>query len=650
MKWSTRRTRVGVVTALAAALVFCLAAPSTVSAQTLQPPFDSSYSITDLGGPPGVPSSLGGLTLKAETTDRLLIGGDANTDAGALYEVRLTRDSVSSHINGFAAEDATRFADAAYNDGGVTYGPGGVLFLTRWDTVAGGEGNKLGQTKPGSSITDRVIDLGPLGVAHSPGALMFVPPGQPGADSLKLASYPNGEWYDASVAPDGNGTYDVENVDEVAASTLGGGPEGFVYVNPGSPHFSSPSILVSEFDSGEVAAYEIDANGDPIVATRRTFIDGLTGAEGALIDPVTGDFLFSTFGGGDRVILVSGFATTPKLTVIKHVVNDNGGSAAAGAWTMHIKSGGADVLGSPFAGAESPGVTRAVPPGSYVVSESGGPGGYAASISGDCAADGTVTVQPGESQTCTITNDDVAPPPPTAEFTPVPDPVTTPDVFSDKLVGYWKLRGSDTSAVFQTTRHGLFQGQLPQPIWGWTPGYTARTFRPGGCYRQVGRLAWVIGFAGGGAWYRYRPNSNCRPAGVTTARWFLNGPNGLRQQYIVRSGGPGSPGRQVRLFWARTRPLLDLERPSDRPRVERLTVSFRTFAHHSHRVELRRGGRVIRARTVRNRDGQWTIRMDVALQRGARYEVVLRARRGSALVRQIRRFLVQRNFELAFGR
>jgi hypothetical protein len=36
-------------------------------------------------------------------------------------------------------------------------------------------------------------------------------------------------------------------------------------------------------------------------------VTGLTGAEGALIDPVTGDFLFSTFGGGNKIIRISGF-------------------------------------------------------------------------------------------------------------------------------------------------------------------------------------------------------------------------------------------------------------------------------------------------------------------------------------------------------
>ncbi len=98
----------------------------------------------------------------------------------------------------------------------------------------------------------------------------------------------------------------------------------------------------------------------------------------------------------------------PSLTVIKHVVNDDGGSAVASDWQMHVTQGGNDVSGSPFAGAESPGTTKAVDAGSYNVSESGGPSGYALSYSGDCNAQGNVTVAPGQSATCTLTNDDQA--------------------------------------------------------------------------------------------------------------------------------------------------------------------------------------------------------------------------------------------------
>ena len=287
-------------------VLLALALAPAASAQELAAPFDGSYSIRDIGVPPGVPDRLGGLTLKAGATDRLLIGGDANEDIGALYEVGLVRDG-SGHIVGFSGT-ATRFADAIYNDGGVTYGPGGVLFLSRWPQ------NELGQTKPGSGVTDKVIPLDPFGVEPWLASFQFVPQGQPGAGSFKMASYRGGQWYDAEVVPDGSGTYDLRNVTPVPASTLTGGPEGFVYVPGGSPRFSGPSLLVSEYGVDEVAAYAVDGEGDPIVGSRRAFITGLDGAEGALLDPVTGDFLFSTFGDAGRVLVVRGFqAPAPQL-------------------------------------------------------------------------------------------------------------------------------------------------------------------------------------------------------------------------------------------------------------------------------------------------------------------------------------------------
>jgi hypothetical protein len=49
-------------------------------------------------------------------------------------------------------------------------------------------------------------------------------------------------------------------------------------------------------------------------ATPSIFISGLTGAEGAVIDPLTGDFLFSTFGAANHVIVVRGFAPPPTPT------------------------------------------------------------------------------------------------------------------------------------------------------------------------------------------------------------------------------------------------------------------------------------------------------------------------------------------------
>ncbi|PYJ23971.1 MAG: hypothetical protein DME99_01145 [Verrucomicrobia bacterium] len=66
-------------------------------------------------------------------------------------------------------------------------------------------------------------------------------------------------------------------------------------------------MLIALHQGGKVVTAPLDANGDPIVASTQDFIQGLTVAEGAMIDPVSGEFLFSNFGGANEVIRVSGF-------------------------------------------------------------------------------------------------------------------------------------------------------------------------------------------------------------------------------------------------------------------------------------------------------------------------------------------------------
>ena len=97
------------------------------------------------------------------------------------------------------------------------------------------------------------------------------------------------------------------------------------------------------------------------------------------------------------------------LTVIKQVVNDNGGTATAADWSLHVKSGTSDVTDSPQPGSTT-GTKYTLTGGAYNVSETGGPAGYALTgISGDCDASGNVTVVVGQDKTCTLTNDDIAP-------------------------------------------------------------------------------------------------------------------------------------------------------------------------------------------------------------------------------------------------
>ena len=116
---------------------------------------------------------------------------------------------------------------------------------------------------------------------------------------------------------------------------------------------------------------------------------------------------------GNRITLANGDSATctftnndvaPQLTVIKTVVNDNGGTAVASAWTMNVTA--TNPSNAAFAGAASPGTTITINAGAFSVAESGGPAtGYTQTSAVGCA--GTAVV--GGTYTCTITNNDVAP-------------------------------------------------------------------------------------------------------------------------------------------------------------------------------------------------------------------------------------------------
>lgn len=296
------RARLALV--IVAPLLATMAGAPAVAVPLIAPAYSGVYSIQSLGAVPGVPSAYGGLTFIDD--DTMLIGGLANEAAGRLYTVDVSRDG-DGHITGFAGAAAEFGAVGEFNDGGVVFGPGGVLFTARWPE------NELGQTLPGGVDEARIIDLMPFGVAPSPGGLMFVPAGLPGAGQLKMVSWEGGEWYTVELALAGDGTYDI--VSATLGPVLPGGPEGIAYVPTGSPLFPNASVLISEFSAGVVSVYEVDAAGDPILASRQEFVLELVGAEGALVDPVTGDFLFSTFGveGGDEVLRVQGFVPPPPV-------------------------------------------------------------------------------------------------------------------------------------------------------------------------------------------------------------------------------------------------------------------------------------------------------------------------------------------------
>ncbi|MCY1060519.1 hypothetical protein [Nannocystis sp. SCPEA4] len=271
---------------------------------TIEPPYDQWYTCYDLGVVPGVPTDWGGIIIDRDDPERLLAGGDANTLEGRLYGVSIARDG-DCHIVGFQATPTADVAAAEYNDGGLTYHHDShVLFLSRWPY------NELGQLKPGSTVTDKVIDLNPYSVDSSPGGFTFVPPGFQGAGKLKAVSWPGGWFYTVDLAPDGGGTYDITATHH--ETTIVGGPEAFVYISSDNPEFAVDSLLVAEWSAGNIAAYQADNDGNPLPATRKDFIKGLEGAESAHVDALSGDFLFATFAGDERLIAIRGFQPQPQ--------------------------------------------------------------------------------------------------------------------------------------------------------------------------------------------------------------------------------------------------------------------------------------------------------------------------------------------------
>lgn len=93
------------------------------------------------------------------------------------------------------------------------------------------------------------------------------------------------------------------------------------------------------------------------------------------------------------------------LTLVKKVVNDDGGTATATEWKL--KAEGPDTIEG-TTGSDSV-TSRSVKAGSYALSELGGPEGYdpsAWSCTGETVNDSVVTVASNAAVTCTITNND----------------------------------------------------------------------------------------------------------------------------------------------------------------------------------------------------------------------------------------------------
>lgn len=295
-------------TRVAALAAVAVAAAAPALGQTVAPFYAANYSFTNLGSPPGVPGALGGITFKRNDPNTVLIGGAANGSSGAIYQIGVVRDG-EGNITGWNGT-ASILSTAPNIDGGLCYNLDGVLFFTGYSN------NTIGYVQPGASTPFAIFNLNTTPgntIQSSVGTLQFIPNGFRGAGSLIVGSYSGGGWDKLILAVDQPLSYVIAGfVEGPATSQTNGGPEGIVYIPTSNVLFSDDQyVLITEYGVGRVSSYVIDANGFPIASSRRDFITGLGGAEGATLDPVTGQFMFSTFGGGDRVIVVRGFVPRP---------------------------------------------------------------------------------------------------------------------------------------------------------------------------------------------------------------------------------------------------------------------------------------------------------------------------------------------------
>jgi outer membrane biosynthesis protein TonB len=119
--------------------------------------------------------------------------------------------------------------------------------------------------------------------------------------------------------------------------------------------------------------------------------------------------------------------TEGTLNVIKVVDTNNNPefTGAAGDFQISVQTDGGTLIEGPFSGEGAPGTAVSVPGGQTFQVIEPDTRGYNLTFSGDCAADGTVFVDVGQTKTCTLTN--TAPPVSTLNVIKVVDTNNNPE-------------------------------------------------------------------------------------------------------------------------------------------------------------------------------------------------------------------------------
>ena len=174
-------------------------------------------------------------------------------------------------------------------------------------------------------------------------------------------------------------------------------PSDWTLTATGPTGFSGRGPTVQSPVSFEAGTYDLSESGD--ISGYRASNWSCSGATILDADTVT------ITEGSNATCTVTNFDRAPSLTLVKEVINDDGGTASASDWVL--SASGPTGFSGPGPSVESGSNFSA---GTYTLSESGGPAGYVGggwSCNGGNQIDGnTVEIGLGETATCVVTNDD----------------------------------------------------------------------------------------------------------------------------------------------------------------------------------------------------------------------------------------------------
>ncbi|MET4730517.1 hypothetical protein ABIE09_004336 [Lysobacter enzymogenes] len=294
----------------------------------------------------------------------------------------------------------------------VTNDNGGAAVNTAWTLTATGPTNLSG-AHGAAAVTNAAVNPGTYTLAEANGPAGYA---ATGAYSCVVNGAAAVVGNSLTLAAGDNATCTITNDDQPAQLTLRKtvtNDNGGAAVNTAwTLTATGPTNLSGAHGAAAVTNAAVNPGAYTLAESNGPVGYAATGAYSCVVNggaAVVGNNL-TLAGGENAVCTITNDDQPARLTLRKTVVNNNGGTATAAAWTL-TAAGPTNLSGAHGSAAVT---NAAVAVGAYTLGETGGPGGYAASqyscvLNGAAAVAGnSLTLGLGDNAVCTITNDDMA--------------------------------------------------------------------------------------------------------------------------------------------------------------------------------------------------------------------------------------------------